>query len=951
MKDEFANRGTGALPKTVSPESSVSQRLNELQSELMRQRQQVLDHPQTNPVFEIADQLSHQLEAGEIRRAEIEGIVQLIANELICDRAGDLAARIGLAGLADARQRVASILSSHPKEPADHPAIGVVLTAHPTFALDRSATEYLIAATGAAGENGRDISLRPDTEISLEYEHDEASRAMENFRGATRWLGGMILDIARENGDPLWRQTNPIVATGASWVGYDLDGRTDIAWRHSFCLRLSEKASALDRLGDELTALAARSQEVAAVAGKVCDAAELARADTARFLDAGDDITRLAEAANALTRSDERLRSSEVLAGELTALANTAPDDQLARDLLLLAAETRNFGFGIGAIHLRINAVQIRNAMRGIDGHEVAGSPMTDENNRLQLARLTDLIASAKPINVNFNSLIEERTTAKRQILLAAQILKHIDSAIPIRFLIAECETPTTVLSALYLARLFGVSDMLDISPLFETPAALERGARLIERLLETPAYCDYIKRRGRICIQTGFSDAGRFIGQPAAVLAIERLHAKIARILGRYADLGSLPAGFELVVFNTHGESVGRGAHPGSIGDRMDYLMSNHARSVISECGLALCHETSFQGGDGFLHFATPDMARATLLALFEWHRSPARQDSDPFYEDTDFTLDFFLTLKTWHETLFQNRDYGELLDTFETNLLFKTGSRDSKRQSNVGQRRLDPSSIRAIPHNALLQQLGYLINIIGGIGHAAALDLDRFGQLAENSPRFRLILDSVVWGKRLSSLSTLMAYCRIVDPSYWINRAYAGGDQSITYSCRAIARTLEDSSPSQAIHRLGRHLRDDAIDLYVALEQSGYGQLQEVSEDRLNLDILHALRIAIIAHTTILSAQIPDFVARDGMSSRSLMKRAVAMDIPGVAEMTREVFPIAPIEGNDGLFHEAADDRSNQTGDYRAIHEKLIEPMLGYYELAREIGPVISHAFRAHG
>lgn len=790
MKDEFANRGTGALPKTVSPESSVSQRLNELQSELMRQRQQVLDHPQTNPVFEIADQLSHQLEAGEIRRAEIEGIVQLIANELICDRAGDLAARIGLAGLADARQRVASILSSHPKEPADHPAIGVVLTAHPTFALDRSATEYLIAATGAAGENGRDISLRPDTEISLEYEHDEASRAMENFRGATRWLGGLILDIARENGDPLWRQTNPIVATGASWVGYDLDGRTDIAWRHSFCLRLSEKASALDRLGDELTALAARSQEVAAVAGKVCDAAELARADTARFLDAGDDITRLAEAANALTRSDERLRSSEVLAGELTALANTAPDDQLARDLLLLAAETRNFGFGIGAIHLRINAVQIRNAMRGIDGHEVAGSPMTDENNRLQLARLTDLIASAKPINVNFNSLIEERTTAKRQILLAAQILKHIDSAIPIRFLIAECETPTTVLSALYLARLFGVSDMLDISPLFETPAALEGGARLIERLLETPAYCDYIKRRGRICIQTGFSDAGRFIGQPAAVLAIERLHAKIARILGKYADLGSLPAGFELVVFNTHGESVGRGAHPGSIGDRMDYLMSNHARSVISECGLALCHETSFQGRDGFLHFATPDMARATLLALFEWHRSPARQDSDPFYEDTDFTLNFFSHPQDVARDAVPKSRLWRIAGHVRDELAVQDGIPGFKASIQCGTPRLDPSSIRAIPHNALLQQLGYLINIIGGIGHAAALDLDRFGQLAENSPRFRLILDSVVWGKRLSSLSTLMAYCRIVDPSYWINRAYAGGDQSITYSCRATVR-----------------------------------------------------------------------------------------------------------------------------------------------------------------
>lgn len=54
-----------------------------------------------------------------------------------------------------------------------------------------------------------------------------------------------------------------------------------------------------------------------------------------------------------------------------------------------------------------------------------------------------------------------------------------MDSDTPIRMLIAECEEPQTVLAAaLYFARLFGIADKVDVSPLFETESAMEHGAR-----------------------------------------------------------------------------------------------------------------------------------------------------------------------------------------------------------------------------------------------------------------------------------------------------------------------------------------------------------------------------------------------------------------------------------------------------------------------------------------
>src|SRR5690606_33573570 len=86
-----------------------------------------------------------------------------------------------------------------------------------------------------------------------------------------------------------------------------------------------------------------------------------------------------------------------------------------------------------------------------------------------------------------------------------------------------------TVLAALYFARLFGIEDRVDISPLFETESALEHGDRFIDALLAEEEYRAYARRRGRVAIQTGFSDAGRFIGQIPASLAIERLQGRLA--------------------------------------------------------------------------------------------------------------------------------------------------------------------------------------------------------------------------------------------------------------------------------------------------------------------------------------------------------------------------------------------------------------------------------------
>src|SRR3546814_20013049 len=76
--------------------------------------------------------------------------------------------------------------------------------------------------------------------------------------------------------------------------------------------------------------------------------------------------------------------------------------------------------------------------------------------------RSNDLLAGAEPASGNIGSLLAERASAKRMFMMIAELAKHVDSATPIRFLIAETETAFTLLVALYFARVFGVEHLVE---------------------------------------------------------------------------------------------------------------------------------------------------------------------------------------------------------------------------------------------------------------------------------------------------------------------------------------------------------------------------------------------------------------------------------------------------------------------------------------------------------
>lgn len=915
-----------------------------LEARLGALHQRTRETPLFNPVFQLSLDLSRAIEAGE---TSLDDVAALVA-ELECD------------GLKARARKLRTLLAPSPAPaPAaeaedfaafaarwENPQLHAVFTAHPTFLLSPAQSEAVAAAASAPQEVDDTACAVPATRtaVTLEHEHRAAMDAMARAQDARDVIVARLIAEARRCWPQEWRALRPLPFRFASWVGYDMDGRTDIGWHTSIAFRLQEKAARLARYTASLEALDAAHPLLATL--KPATAFAAARAEDF----AGDlsSAEALAAAANRLTtHSDDNLLSLTPIITALEREAENAPDDRAAA-LLTLAAAMRADGLGMGWIHFRVNAKQLHNAVRRRLGGDDEGIDLASKG---AIATLRRMVEEAAPLRTNFAALATESSTAIRQFLAMAQIVKHIDADAPIRMLVAECEQPATVLAALYFAKLFGVDDKVDVSPLFETETALEHGGRFLDALLAEPAYRAYARARGRVAVQTGFSDAGRFVGQVPAALAIERLQGRLAEAMAANG-LGDVAA----LVFNTHGESMGRGAHPASFKDRLEWPLSPWARRRFARAGIRLEPEVSFQGGDGYLFFATPELALATLSRIAELR--PAETDlaapADPFYHRTDLSLDFYRAVKEHQGDHLASRTYARAVTAFGLGLLNPTGSRVSRRQSDINaDREMSLRQIRAIPHNAILQQLGYPVNVIAGIGSAADGNREEIAALLTDSPRGSQILRLVRAANALASIKTVAAYGELFNSAYWASRTYRGTEDHLAGACAALAEYLVGDDRTGVFRRLASRLRIDALKFHRLLDllPDDTSDAEAREHVRRRIGVLQALRLALLQHMFLKVVAVPAFSRANDISRRDVIDMVLTLRIDEALAQLRRAFPVRVPGPRDFPLDEPSDYPDGGEEGYGAIERDFMTPIAKAQELSLRISTAIANEFGAHG
>ncbi len=918
--------------------------------------------PQTNSVRRLAIDLFRELEVGDLQVSDLQSVINTLGGSILEDRCETFRARHRLlaeddpsAELRDLLQTLAAKGEATYRAAMERVASGVVFTAHPTFALHRNLRRaYVESAMSKDGTPCREElksiasqGLYQDDNISLMMEHEDVQNALFNGQAALKEIWSLILDVAKDNFGDSWKTIHPALINLASWVGYDLDGRTDIHWGATLHLRLSEKAVQLERYAADMSAIPSSNDELKGFASKLEAAAKQARNAANAFGGDLDDADILVNAANLLTpETDAKLITLKPIISRLREIAANS-DDTTAKSLLLLSSQMDALGLGTARIHLRINAAQIHSVLQ----HELRIATDDVEFGRVVLAELAKRADDADVQNVNFADLFREQMTARRQIMLCAQILKHIDADTPIRFLIAESENPATIMGALFLARQYGVADRVDLSPLFETPDALERGDRFVERLIEDPAFISYVKGRGKLCLQFGFSDSGRFSSQPAANMAIERIHNLVGAAMSAHGDLDDV----ELLVFNTHGESMGRGAYPGRFRERFDHLLTPWTRTQFKKKGLAYVHEFSFQGGDGFMHFDAFEIAKSTLLEVATHILAEPNVDlDDPFYKRRDISWDFYRKLREWHETLFDNKDYPAALLEFGPGLLFKSGSRKSRRQTGASAGELGLRSLRAIPQNAILQQLAIPLNVACGFGSAAGNEPDRLVELMRNSKRMKSLIHMAIEARNLTSLPAFRAYGCLYDPSLWFAIAKRN-DRTNAQVYRRLGYLFSDLETHSSITKLANAITVDLARFDRILEDvEGESVTADRYKSRLDMHVFHAVRQALMMRAFSLSARLPEFSRRHGsaISAETLLKQITQLQIPDTVTKVRDVFPAEDRRNPkfDGLL-EASDMNASEDQGYSEIHTELLAPLEEIDAAMKDLTVAVCSLYSAYG
>ena len=223
--------------------------LDGLTERLQALHRRTQETPLFNPVFQLSHELSRGLESGELTLEGLSGLV----DELVDRSLGARAARLRRLLEPETHRARLTALAGDPdgdfeafREAWSHPRMHAVFTAHPTFLLTPAQSDAVAqgALTGDTPAPDKDAAA---PEITLRYEHERAMAAMANAQDARDTIVAAVLRTAQDRWPDRWQELDPLPFRFATWVGYDMDGRTDITWYTSIAFRLAEKAQRLGR--------------------------------------------------------------------------------------------------------------------------------------------------------------------------------------------------------------------------------------------------------------------------------------------------------------------------------------------------------------------------------------------------------------------------------------------------------------------------------------------------------------------------------------------------------------------------------------------------------------------------------------------------------------------------------------------------------------------------------
>ena len=318
---------------------------------------------------------------------------------------------------------------------------------------------------------------------------------------------------------------------------------------------------------------------------------------------------------------------------------------------------------------------------------------------------------------------------------------------------------------------------------------------------------------------------------------------------------------------------------------------------------------------------------------------------DDDVFYQNSDPSLDFFISLQEFNQRLMQDPDFGVLLTGFAPRLLPITGSRPRTRQSERrGEERPVATQIRAIVQNGILHQLGWPATVTFGVGAACARDREWIGEALPQSQRLNDLLTMVFAARTLGDTDITLAYLELYNPLFWLRLAKHLPDQW-SRAARHVARLLAPHTYYTRAARSAQHLIHDQLRLDEALASFGNNlHLPHAASFHPEPELLglHQQRITLMIKLFLQITLLPAFSSNPQMRVEDVMHACLFLDIDNAMDTLYKAFPADTTD---------ADDTENEDHDYRKEHRQLFAPIQTLYQQIRQITLALVHAHGAFG
>jgi phosphoenolpyruvate carboxylase len=325
----------------------------------------------------------------------------------------------------------------------------------------------------------------------------------------------------------------------------------------------------------------------------------------------------------------------------------------------------------------------------------------------------------------------------------------------------------------------------------------------------------------------------------------------------------------------------------------------------------------------------------------------------ADPFYRRTDLSLDFYRAIRDAQHAHLESRTYSRAITAFGLGLLNDTGSRKARRQSDLAaDRTMSLRQIRAIPHNAILQQLGYPVNVIAGVGQAVEGNQEEIAALLRESERGRALVRLVRAANALASIKTVAAFGELFNSAYWASRPYRGDEQHIADGCLRIAEYLTKDDRTGVYRRLASRLRIDAVKLHRLLALIPDDTPRPDREPtRRTIGALQALRLALLQHMFLRTVMVPQFSRANDISRDDVLEMFFTLRVDDGLAQLRRAFPVHFPSIGDFQIDAPSDYPDSSATGYAGIHRDFIDPIARAYALTLRITTAIANEFGAHG